>query len=587
MSTSADANSGGKTTGFRATKVPRITCAKCDRSVDVGHEEAFSKVACPTCGRNMVVPVELNQFHLYGVLGKGSMGFVYRATDRTLRRQVAIKVLRSSAGDGPKRAMSCVEEARALAALNHPNVVQIYSVDKTNEDQPFIVMELVNGGRLDKMLQDEGPLDELRALQIGIDVAKGLQAAHGVGLIHGDVKPANILLDKAAVAKLVDFGIARFADGDSLVQARGTPRYVAPEVIQKKTVDHRADQFSLGATLYHILSGRFPFEGPTVVEVLRARLETPAEDLRRIRTNLHTETAAVVMRMLEIDPNARYMDYEDLLGALREAREATLAGPSQPNLFELDHARLAARRVRRRRRIRSKKSKWPVLILLTICLALSGWIGHTLWSNANQRSSLRLDRPADPSRWIRLINLVDVHQNVVAGRWSRRNHQLTGYPSEAGRLVMPFVVQDSYEAKVVLSLPEGGGGVSVILPVAGNQAMLVLGVDGGSTAGLQWIDGQRIENNVTETDVGQLKPGLRYTLKIEMAIDGSQADIKADLNDQSIIRWSGSCSSLSLIEPWSGMNAKYLGLGATTSEVQFHRVEIRRLLDEQESETQK
>lgn len=574
MTTRSDTKQEANRAGVRATKVPRVTCAQCQRSLDVSWAEPFSVVECPDCGKPLVVPLELKQFHLCGVLGQGSMGFVYRAIDRTLRRNVAVKVLRAIGDDRLQQATSCLEEARALASLNHPNVVQIYSVDQSDDDQPFIVMEMVNGGRLDKMIQQEGYLDEARALQVGIDVAKGLQAAYTVGLIHGDVKPANILLNRAGVAKLVDFGIARAADEDGLAQARGTPRYVAPEVILKRPADHRADQFSLGATLFHALSGRYPFDGPSVAEVLRARLETPAEDLRRIRTSLHAETASVVRGMLEIDPAERFADYQEVQIALQEAREAALSGPAQPNLFELDHARQDARPIRRRRRVKAKKNRWPIIALSMAALVLSGWIGSTLWWNARQRSKLQLsERPGDPTRWVALLNLVDLRRDAVAGRWAKRQAGLVVADSEAGRLNIPFTIEGSYETQIELSFSDDRRDACVFLPVGRRQVMFVM----GEQVGLQWIDGEPIEENGTARDLTKFPAEYRYKLHMTVTIESDGATIKINQKDETLVDWSGAPSSLSVREPWTGIKPQVLGLGGQQSQVVFHEVRVRSL----------
>ncbi len=241
-------------------KMEAVNCVRCGRRVDLSQAKPLSVVPCPHCRYPMRVTAKLGQFELIKFLGGGAMAKVYQGVDQTLKRQVAIKIIQDTTRGNEQSVKKCLEEARALAALNHRNVVQIYSVGQLN-DQPYIVMELVDGGRLDQLIAGGRPLDESRALEIGIDIAEGLRAAWEVGLIHGDVKPDNILLDGQGIAKLVDFGIARFKHAQQDGQVYGTPHYVAPEVALKQRVDHRADIYSLGATLFHALTGQYPFKG--------------------------------------------------------------------------------------------------------------------------------------------------------------------------------------------------------------------------------------------------------------------------------------------------------------------------------------
>ena len=266
-----------------ADRVERISCRKCGRHLDVSAVQPFSRVECPDCKTAQVVPMRLGPFLLLELLGAGGMGAVYRALDQSLGRYVAIKVMRRALGEDPQFVESFLREARAAAAINHRNVVQIYSCGQ-EKGQPYIVMELVAGGRLDQLLAKGEPLGEVRALEIGMNIAEGLKAANDIGLIHGDIKPANILFDKDGVAKVVDFGLARFMTRQSDAgEVWGTPYYIAPEKAQGHKVDHRSDIYSLGATLYHALGAKPPFEGDTATDVVVARLKSPALGLRAIR----------------------------------------------------------------------------------------------------------------------------------------------------------------------------------------------------------------------------------------------------------------------------------------------------------------
>jgi tetratricopeptide (TPR) repeat protein len=303
-------------------RVPKIACASCGRRLDVSALEPFSSIECPDCHTVLIVPAVLGQFLLTELLGAGGMGAVYKAMDQTLGRFVAIKVMKKALGENPQLVESFFREARAAAALNHPNIVQIYSCGQ-EKMQPYIVMELVGGGRLDQLMKDNEPVDEVRVLEVGLNVAEGLRAAHEVGLVHGDIKPANILFDTHGVAKVVDFGLAQFVN---LQQQRGeiwgTPYYIAPEVARGQKADHRSDVYSLGGTLFHALTSKPPFDGPTAADVVLARLKQPPPLLLDLNPTCRPQTSELINRMLAVDPFVRYPTSASLMADMKDALNA-------------------------------------------------------------------------------------------------------------------------------------------------------------------------------------------------------------------------------------------------------------------------
>ena len=297
--------------------VSSMACTRCGGQIDTSSHEPFSPVACPACGAEQVVSARFGPFLLLNLINAGGMGCVYLAKDESLGRLVAIKVMLRSLGEDATFVENFRREAQAAARLNHPNIAQIYSFGQEH-NQPYIVMELVNGKRFDKLIAENEVLDPAFVLKIGIDIAEGLKAADEIGLIHGDIKPENILLDEKMNAKLVDFGIATFgADKHGAEGVWGTPYYIAPEKVRRQKVDARSDIFSLGATLYHALSGQPPFDGPTPADVVKARLEGSARPLCEIRPEIGPAMEAIVGRMLQNPPALRYPTYVSLLADLR------------------------------------------------------------------------------------------------------------------------------------------------------------------------------------------------------------------------------------------------------------------------------
>jgi serine/threonine protein kinase len=192
-------------------------------------------------------------------------------------------------------------------------------------------MELLRGGNVRQLIEASDGLTEKRCLQIALDAARALQAAQRVGLTHRDVKPENILLDDHGTAKLVDFGVARFRKQAAEKLVVGTPYYVAPEVVQQRgPIDFRADIYSLGCTLFHMLAGAPPFESKTVTGVYMARLKQDAPYLCDLDPSIRPETAAVVDRMLQRNPDDRQEDYAQLIADLQWALDTLEAGPRAP-----------------------------------------------------------------------------------------------------------------------------------------------------------------------------------------------------------------------------------------------------------------
>ncbi len=298
--------------------VSEITCSNCGSTIVVDGIDHFVKIECPECHSMEVVPARLGQFLLLELIGSGGMGGVFRARDVSLGRMVAIKVMLKSYGDDADFVEKFRREAQATAKLNHPNIVQIYSFGQ-EKGQPYIVMEFIGGRRFDKMVESGKPIDPALVIKIGIDAAHGLSAAEEAGLIHGDVKPENILLDEKMQAKIVDFGIASVANEQERGGIWGTPYYIAPEKVKRQKIDSRADIYSLGATMYHALAGRPPFEGKTPIEVVKARFEQVPPDLQEISPNVTREISGIICRMLQVEPARRYPTYASAISDMRKA----------------------------------------------------------------------------------------------------------------------------------------------------------------------------------------------------------------------------------------------------------------------------
>jgi hypothetical protein len=263
----------------------------------------------------IATPAVFGHFELEKELGRGGMGGVYLARDRMLDRRVGIKVMLKSLGDDPAFVERFQREAQAAARLNHPNIAQIYSFG-TEQGMPYIAMELVSGGSLDKEMEaNPGTLDPVRVMKIGLQMAEALATAADQGLVHGDVKPENVLFDADGNAKLVDFGLAAM-QGDS-DEIWGTPYYISPEKVRRQKIDFRADIYSLGGTLYHALTGVAPFEGEDATAVVRARFDGPPAPPSEMRPDLPKDLDAIVMRMLELEPSMRYPTYQSLIGDIK------------------------------------------------------------------------------------------------------------------------------------------------------------------------------------------------------------------------------------------------------------------------------
>ena len=299
------------------------TCPACGTPIDSSGDEPLTRVICSTCGQKMLLQRTFDHFVPVETLGVGGMGTVYKARDTHLERYVALKLWRRDLGGEDDHNARFQKEARIAASVNHPNVVQIFSLG-TDHGQFYVVMELIEHGSLDDLLETQGRLSEHQVLDVGIQIARGLRAAHRKGLIHRDVKPANILFVDEQAAKIGDFDLAAVAtqhqQSDAVIW--GTPAYVAPERLCNQSEDGRSDIYSLGATLFHAVAGKPPIDSSTNSAAELRELKQHPSDLRTIAPEVSAPTARVLQRMIAPDPTQRFPSYDDLLAELNAARRA-------------------------------------------------------------------------------------------------------------------------------------------------------------------------------------------------------------------------------------------------------------------------
>lgn len=256
-------------------------------------------------------------------LGRGGMAEVVVAHDERLGRDVAVKLIHPGLLTDPTSRQRLFQEARAAAALHHPHTVGVFDVGE-DDGQPFVVMELVRGGSLADRLRDRGSLPPDEVVQVGTAVLAGLEAAHGAGIIHRDVKPSNVLIGADGAAKLADFGIAKALTTTdpaltSTGQVMGSPRYLAPEVAAGRAATAASDLYALGVVLYECLAGAPPFHGETPIAVALAHQRDPVSPLRTVAPATPADLAAVVERALHKDPQERFASAAAMRDALQGA----------------------------------------------------------------------------------------------------------------------------------------------------------------------------------------------------------------------------------------------------------------------------
>ena len=296
----------------------------------------------------MTDPTHIGRYAIDAQLGQGAMGVIYRAHDPAIDRTVAIKLIRADILDAetrPEYVQRFEREARAAGRCVHPNIVLVFDV-ATHDGNPYIVMEFVDGITLAQLLRARGPLPAPEAVAIAAQILDGLAAAHAQGVVHRDVKPANVMLTRDGRVKVADFGISRLGAADLTQPGAlvGTPSTMSPEQLKGGPIDARSDLFATGTVLFELLTGQRPFPGTSAHEVWSRLMNDPPQDLAALQPGLPPALVAAVNRSLAKSPHDRFPDAPAMAAALRApapapvAWDQTVVAPLRPQPASLDPA---------------------------------------------------------------------------------------------------------------------------------------------------------------------------------------------------------------------------------------------------------
>jgi eukaryotic-like serine/threonine-protein kinase len=425
----------------------------------------------------------LGNYEVLDKLGEGGMGEVWRARDNRLNRMVAVKMLpRDMAGD-PARRARFEQEARALGALNHPNIVTVYDVGEDG-GRAYIVSELVEGESLRAML-DGGPLPAQKAIDIGGQIAEGMAAAHTLGIVHRDLKPENVMVTRAGQVKVLDFGLAKqspIAVGEHTATmampvsepglVMGTVGYMSPEQVRAEPVDARSDIFSFGCILYEMLAGRRAFQAPTAVETMHAILKADPLEFEAGSTHIRPALISIVRRCLEKRPEQRFQSAADLAFALRSI-DIIGAAP-----------------------VPRKQRLWPAAAALAIALALVAF-GLLLRERARPREGPQFQRITFHKGHVTSARFVPHSRNVLyEASW------------EGGPSHVYLTVPGSPESRDLLMPPD-----SQLLSVSANQDIAFLAAPFN-----YGIGGRLMRGSLSGA---QMRPLLDGVIAADWAPDGS------------------------------------------------------------------
>jgi eukaryotic-like serine/threonine-protein kinase len=380
-------------------------------SLLAAHQEAeadfLSTPALETAVRDLaanpppsLVGTTLGHYSLLSVLGIGGMGEVYLAHDERMKRRLALKILPPQFVSDNARVERFAREARAVSALNHPNIVTVYEIGQLTGTH-FIAMELVDGQTLrEKIHTAPQPLEAKEVIEIALQIAAALAAAHEAGIIHRDIKPENLMQRRDDYIKVVDFGLAKLTEPERTLAETladdsdpaatnpgavlGTLRYMSPEQAQGQDVDGRSDLFSLGVVLYELLTGSPPFKGDRPAAILDAVVHHTPLPLTQLRSGLSPKFEHLITRLLEKDRNSRYQSASELRAALKQLKGELDAAPTQS--LNSESARSSNQSV-----IPAAPTRWWAkaqrVAAAIVLLAALGWAGWWVWPNDKEKPS--------------------------------------------------------------------------------------------------------------------------------------------------------------------------------------------------------
>lgn len=540
----------------------------------------------------------LGKYQLLDLAGRGATGTVYKARSSD-GKLVALKVLSPKLLQNPEAMSRFEREMRLASALNHPNIVAAYDAGQLGEKCHYIAMEYVPGKDLKDWLNKHGPLPIRFACECIRQALLAMQHAHEKGIVHRDLKPGNLLViaedlnDKPTV-KMLDMGFANVASmelkKDQLTRAEqllGTPDYMAPEQAEDPTAaDIRSDIYSLGCTLFRLLSGRPPFLGKTAMDKLQARFEAPAPSIREFCEEASPELEAVIATMLERFPEDRYATPAEAAEALKPfAMVEEEQAPTELEVIreadELPQEEAPASLVQRAKGIGTGRLVviFSALAVATLSFFFSPTLGVILLITALALSLLlvrkqRQREEAETSRVFDFDASVDLLQHIrpeihsVYGQWKHSDEGLLSPDVPHGRLELPLAPPKEYSLRVVVRRLEGEAAMVLGLVFGGKRCFLTLDGLGGTRSGLGLIDEKAYDRNET-THQG---PVFQGDAPCEIICKVREYSIEVIADQQSIIHWAGTAEELSLPSNWETPHQERLFLGSHTAVYLFEEV---------------
>jgi len=435
----------------------------------------------------MIEGQNISHYEITGKLGEGGMGVVYKAWDRKLNRSVALKFLSGHLAESPEQVARFHQEARAISALNHPNIATIYEIEEEG-GHCFLALEYLPGGTLKSALEQLKSAGQQISVEQGLDysieIAEALAHAHAHGVIHRDIKSANVLFTESRSLKITDFGLAKLAEGAAVTQTGsvlGTPATMSPEQAQGLDTDHRSDIFSAGVVMFELFAGELPFRGASAVAMLHQVVYAAAPPLGQLRNGTPPALARIVARALEKDRDTRYQSAADLAADLRALRRELMFGTSRDR-SALETIALPPAPSRRRRWRSMGMAAATVAVVLAAAWAWTavrdrGWVTLSSFHGRSLPAEKRLavlpfrnvgGNPKDQA-------FVDGLRDVVIGK-------LTRLERPGGSLVV-VVSPDELQAKEITTAADAGKRLGANLVMtgsvvqAGQQPQLIVNVE--------------------------------------------------------------------------------------------------------------